>query len=40
MSALDGTLGEAGHDLALEEKDEVWIRLTQWFLERLDRPGR
>lgn len=22
------------------EKDEVWIRLTQWFLERLDRPGR
>ncbi|MBU0585077.1 MAG: RimK family protein [Alphaproteobacteria bacterium] len=22
------------------EKDEVWIRLTQWFLDRLDRPGR
>lgn len=22
------------------EKDEVWVRLTQWFLERLDRPGR
>ncbi|MER9656021.1 RimK family protein [Mesorhizobium sp. M0152] len=22
------------------EKDDVWVRLTQWFLERLDRPGR
>ena len=22
------------------EKDEVWTRLTQWFLDRLDRPGR
>jgi glutathione synthase/RimK-type ligase-like ATP-grasp enzyme len=22
------------------EKDEVWVRLTQWFLDRLDRPGR
>ncbi|MBL8581727.1 MAG: RimK family protein, partial [Rhizobiaceae bacterium] len=22
------------------EKDEVWVRLTQWFLERLERPGR
>jgi glutathione synthase/RimK-type ligase-like ATP-grasp enzyme len=22
------------------EKDEVWVRLTQWFLERLDRQGR
>jgi glutathione synthase/RimK-type ligase-like ATP-grasp enzyme len=24
----------------LGEKDEVWIRLTQWFLDRLDRQGR
>lgn len=22
------------------EKDEVWVRLTQWFLDRLERPGR
>ena len=22
------------------EKDEVWVRLTQWFLDRLDRQGR
>ena len=22
------------------EKDEVWIRLTQWFLDKLERPGR
>lgn len=22
------------------EKDEVWVRLTQWFIERLERPGR
>ncbi|HWK65607.1 MAG TPA: RimK family protein [Rhizobiaceae bacterium] len=22
------------------EKDQVWVRLTQWFLDRLDRPGR
>ena len=22
------------------EKDEVWVRLTQWFLDRLDRVGR
>jgi glutathione synthase/RimK-type ligase-like ATP-grasp enzyme len=22
------------------EKDELWTRLTQWFLDRLDRPGR
>ena len=21
------------------EKDEVWVRLTQWFLDRLERPG-
>jgi hypothetical protein len=22
------------------EKDEVWVRLTQWFLDRLERQGR
>ncbi|MBO6719249.1 MAG: RimK family protein [Rhizobiaceae bacterium] len=22
------------------EKDEVWTRLTQWFIDRLERPGR
>ena len=22
------------------EKDEVWVKLTQWFIARLDRPGR
>jgi hypothetical protein len=22
------------------EKDEVWVKLTQWFLDRLERPGR
>ena len=22
------------------EKDEVWVRLTQWFLDRLERTGR
>ena len=22
------------------EKDEVWIRLTQWFIDRLERQGR
>ena len=22
------------------EKDEVWVRLTQWFIDRLDKPGR
>ncbi|MGE0501368.1 MAG: RimK family protein [Rhizobiaceae bacterium] len=22
------------------EKDELWVRLTQWFLDRLERPGR
>lgn len=22
------------------EKDEVWVRLTQWFLDRLEKPGR
>lgn len=22
------------------EKDEVWVRLTQWFLDKLERPGR
>ncbi len=22
------------------EKDEVWTKLTQWFIDRLDRPGR
>lgn len=24
----------------LGEKDEVWVRLTQWFLDRLERQGR
>ena len=22
------------------EKDEVWVKLTQWFLDRLERTGR
>ena len=22
------------------EKDEVWVKLTQWFIDRLERPGR
>ncbi|RVC92043.1 RimK family alpha-L-glutamate ligase, partial [Mesorhizobium sp. M2A.F.Ca.ET.017.03.2.1] len=22
------------------EKDELWVRLTQWFLERLERPEK
>jgi glutathione synthase/RimK-type ligase-like ATP-grasp enzyme len=22
------------------EKDEVWVRLTRWFIERLERQGR
>jgi glutathione synthase/RimK-type ligase-like ATP-grasp enzyme len=24
----------------LGEKDEIWVRLTQWFLDRLERQGR
>jgi glutathione synthase/RimK-type ligase-like ATP-grasp enzyme len=31
---LDHNVEDAG------EKDEVWIRLTQWFIDRLDRQGR
>jgi len=27
-------------DRGIRVEDELWTRLTQWFLDRLDRPGR